>query len=58
MLQIKNIKPLAPAAPPATSSFTQPVVRKIRLAKLTQVQHVHPRGRRRYTLAKSKVTKR
>lgn len=25
MLQMKNIKPLAPGAPPATSSFTHPV---------------------------------
>lgn len=34
MLQMKNINPFAPLAPPATSSFTQPVVKKIDICEI------------------------
>lgn len=34
MLQMKNINPFAPLAPPATSSFTQPVVKMIDICEI------------------------
>ena len=40
MLQMKNINPFAPLAPPATSSFTQPVVTKIDMCEIIYHQAV------------------
>ena len=40
MLQMKNINPFAPLVPPATSSFTQPVVTKIDMCEIIYHQAV------------------
>ena len=59
ILQMKNINPLAPPAPPATSSFTQPVVTKIDICEM--IYHwimlktsTNPRGSCREVLASVK----
>ena len=65
MLQMKNINPLAPPAPPATSSFTQPVVTKINICEIIYYRTIlkasincpNPRGSCRDVLASVKQEK-